>query len=96
MRTGPVPLIVAIALGVLALFGLVTATSPWIRSGSISLIVMAVAVVAFRWVKRRPKNTSLDDAFAALVSAAPPEVGFGAVQQAEDKFAPTPGDAPTR
>ena len=63
MKTGPVPLIVAIAMGVLALYGLVTANSPWIRYGSISLLVLAVAVVVFRWVKRRPKKTSLDDAF---------------------------------
>lgn len=62
MKTGPAPLIVAIAMGVLALYGLVTATSPWIRYGSISLIVLAVAVVVFRWVKRSPKKTSLDHA----------------------------------
>jgi membrane protein implicated in regulation of membrane protease activity len=60
MKTGLVPLIVAIAMGLLALYGLVTATSPWIRYGSITLIVLAVAVVVFRWVKRRPKKTSLD------------------------------------
>lgn len=62
MKTGLVPLIVVIAMGVLALYGLVTANSPWIRYGSISLILLAVAVGVFRWVKRRPKKRSLGGA----------------------------------
>jgi membrane protein implicated in regulation of membrane protease activity len=61
-RTGLVPLVVALALGVLATYGLVTASSPWIRYGSISVIGLAVAWMVWRWVRRRPKRQSLDEA----------------------------------
>ncbi|MGH8945730.1 MAG: hypothetical protein ACRDVL_06260 [Acidimicrobiia bacterium] len=62
IRTGLAPLVVAVAIGLLALYGLVTASSPWIRYGSLALIVLAVGWTVWRWVRRRPKRESLDEA----------------------------------
>jgi membrane protein implicated in regulation of membrane protease activity len=61
VSAGLIPSVVAVALGALALYGLITASSPWIRFGSLALIVLAVGWVVGRWVRRRPKRRSLDE-----------------------------------